>query len=150
VFAGSINPQGGYLSDPTGARRFWPVTCGSIDIKALARDRDQLCGRGLVRFKEGQPWWLETPELEALAIAEQAARYATDAWEECVHEWLADTTDSSVREVLVGAPGISQASWSQSAQNRVVKILSAMGFRKYRSSKEGHRQNRYEKVGPEL
>jgi predicted P-loop ATPase len=93
---------------------------------------------------------LDTPELETLAAAEQAARYATDAWEERVREWLAGSTDTSVGEVLVGALGISQASWSQSAQNRVVKILSAMGFRKYRSSKERHRQNRYEKVGPEL
>ena len=33
VFAGSINPPAnGYLKDPTGARRFWPVTChGMID-----------------------------------------------------------------------------------------------------------------------
>ena len=33
VFAGTINPPvGGYLKDPTGNRRIWPVTCnGMID-----------------------------------------------------------------------------------------------------------------------
>ena len=53
VFAGSINPTGGYLKDPTGARRFWPVACGVIDLKALARDRDQLWAEALVRFRDG-------------------------------------------------------------------------------------------------
>ena len=53
VFAGSINPTGGYLKDPTGARRFWPVACGVIDLEALARDRDQLWAEAVVRFRAG-------------------------------------------------------------------------------------------------
>lgn len=36
VFAGSVNPEGGYLKDATGGRRFWPVVCGEIDIEALS------------------------------------------------------------------------------------------------------------------
>jgi predicted P-loop ATPase len=38
AFASTINPIGGYLKDPTGGRRFWPV--GVIDLEALVRDRD--------------------------------------------------------------------------------------------------------------
>ena len=53
VFTGSINPTGGYLKDPTGARRFWPVTCGVIDLEALVRDRDQLWAEAVVRFQGG-------------------------------------------------------------------------------------------------
>jgi predicted P-loop ATPase len=102
----------------------------------------------LVRFKAGGSWWLETPELEALATTEQAARYASDAWEERVSDWVGDRTNISVGEVLVGALGISQESWSQSAQKRVVKILTNLEFAKYRSGKNGTRQNRYQKVGP--
>ena len=74
VFAGTINPNGGYLKDPTGARRFWPVACGAIYLDGLQRDRNQLWAEVVVRYRAGATWWLETPELEALAKAEQEAR----------------------------------------------------------------------------
>ena len=137
VFAGSINPMGGYLTDPTGARRFWPIRCGVIDLEALRRDRDQLWAEAVVRFRAGAPWWLETAELEALATAEQEARFEVDAWAEKVGEWLVGRNDVSVGEVLVGALGIPQESWSQTAQNRVAKILVHNGFEQYRPGKKG-------------
>jgi predicted P-loop ATPase len=63
------------LKDPTGARRIWPVVCrGMIDCAGLKRDLDQIWAETVVRYEKGHPWWLETPELEALATAEQAAR----------------------------------------------------------------------------
>ena len=87
VFAGTINPAGGYLKDPTGTRRFWPVACNTVDLDALVRDRDRLWAEALVRYRAGYPWHLETPELEALAATEQAARSAYDAWEKPVREY---------------------------------------------------------------
>jgi predicted P-loop ATPase len=137
VFWGTINPVGGYLKDPTGARRFWPVACKSVNLDALVRDRGQLWAEALVRYRARHPWHLETPELEALAAAEQAARYAFDSWEEPVREWLTAKDDVSVAEVLVGALGIQQANWSQTAQNRIADILVANGFKKYRPGRVG-------------
>ena len=52
-----------------------------IDVDGLERARDQLWAEAVHRFKAGEPWWLETPELEALATAEQAARFVVDPWE---------------------------------------------------------------------
>ena len=56
VFAGTINPvTGGYLKDPTGARRFWPVAChGMIDRDGIERDRDQLWAEAVVRYQGGR------------------------------------------------------------------------------------------------
>ena len=93
-------------------------------------------------------WWLETPELETLATAEQAARFEVDAWAEAVGNWLVGRSDVSVGEVLVGALGVPQESWSQTAQNRVAAILTFTGFKRYRPGKTGQpRTPRYRRDG---
>ena len=144
VFAGTINPSGGYLKDPTGARRIWPVTCrGMVDRDGIERDRDQLWGETVVRYNAGAKWWLETRALEALATAEQDARFASDSWHEIVKTWIGDGKDTSVAEVLEGALGISPQDQSRSAQTRIAHILTRLGFAKHRPRKDGGRENRY-------
>jgi predicted P-loop ATPase len=147
VFAGTINPPvTGYLKDPTGARRFWPVACqGVVDRDGLEKVRDQLWAEAVHRFKSGAPWWLETAELEALATAEQAARFVVDAWEAPIREWLGDRTDTTIWELLEHALGLPPEAWTQSAQNRVAAILTRrLRFDSHRPrTPDGRRQNRY-------
>jgi predicted P-loop ATPase len=147
VFAGSINPPtGGYLKDPTGSRRIWPVAChGMIDREGLERDRDQLWAEAVARFKAGAAWWLETPELEALSTAEQAARFKTDVWQEPIEKWLGERNDVSIFEVLKDALGFASRDQNHSAEIRVARILTALGFTKYRARKGTDRQNRYQR-----
>ena len=52
-------------------------------------------------------------------------------------DWLVGRNDVSVGEVLVGALGIPQESWSQTAQNRVANILVHHGFEQYRPGRTG-------------
>jgi predicted P-loop ATPase len=55
--AGTHNPSGhGYLKDPTGARRFWPVPTGVIDLSRVRRDRDQIWAEAVALFRAGQKW----------------------------------------------------------------------------------------------
>ena len=136
----------GYLRDSTGARRLWPVACrGMIDLAGLEKMRDQLWAEAVHRFKAGEPWWLETPEFEALATAEQEARFVADAWEAPIVEWLENRIDTSVGEVLKQVFGLAKEQQSQSAQNRVARILAhRLGFTKVRPrTPEGRRENRY-------
>jgi predicted P-loop ATPase len=133
VFAGTINPEtGGYLKDPTGARRIWPVECrGMLDLEGLKRDLDQIWAEAKIRYDKAHPWWLETPELEELAKNEQAARFVRDLWYETVAEFIGDRKDVSIAEVMIGALGYdpkAQRYWPQTAYNRVSKILTSMGF----------------------
>ena len=115
VFAATINPPaGGYLKDPTGARRFWPVAChGMIDRDALERDRDQLWAEAVARYRAGAKWWLETPELEALATAEQRLRFKVDPWQAVVEQWIGRRKEVNIAEVLKRAlkiPPVSRTS----------------------------------------
>jgi predicted P-loop ATPase len=145
VFAATINPPvGGYLKDPTGARRFWPVACrGMVDRNGLERARDQLWAEAVHRFKGGEYWWLETPELGAVAAAEQAARFVVDAWERPIREWLGDRSDVAITEVLEHALGFSCEEWTQPAQNRVAKILTKLEFTHCRPRTKKGREYRY-------
>lgn len=145
VFAGTINPPaGGYLKDPTGARRFWPVAChGMIDRAGIERDRDQLWAEVIVRFRAGAQAWLETPELEALAAAEQAGRFKIDVWQEPIVKWLGKRKDTSVSEVLKHVLGMSIREQSRAAEMRVASILTNLGFTKHRTRKGNKRENRY-------
>ena len=81
VFAGTTNLDD-YLRDPTGGRRFWPVTCGEIDLEALESNRDQLWAEAVERWGDGATWWLDDEDSVAAAEAEQAARFELDPWAE--------------------------------------------------------------------
>lgn len=72
VFVATTN-ESEYLQDPTGARRFWPVECGVIDLAGLERDMDQLWGEAAQRYKDGEAWHLAGIEVKAAAV-EQSYR----------------------------------------------------------------------------
>lgn len=56
VFVGTTNSDVHY-SDVTGARRFWPVKCGRVDVDGIARDRDQLFAEARALLEAGATWW---------------------------------------------------------------------------------------------
>jgi putative DNA primase/helicase len=87
VFIGTTNDSC-YLSDATGARRFWPVATGRIDLRSLRNDRDQLWAEATNAYLAGEEWWL-TAAGEELAKAEQEDAREPDPWEAAIAEWLA-------------------------------------------------------------
>jgi predicted P-loop ATPase len=89
VFWGTVNPEeGGYLRDPTGARRFWPIETTRIDTDAILRDRDQLWAEAVFAFVAGEAWHLEDEDDIADAKAEQARRREVHPWEPVLDAWL--------------------------------------------------------------
>jgi predicted P-loop ATPase len=89
VFAASTNDQQPFV-DSTGNRRFWPVRCGRIDVDGIRRDRDQLWAEAYHRFKQGDVWWLDNPELNLLAQREQDRRYEPGVWDDLILDWVED------------------------------------------------------------
>ena len=82
VFAGTVNPGGnGYLKDPTGARRFWPVqVCRNIDIAELTKAVPQLWAEAVAAWRGGEKCWIDDPAVLGMARDEQSARYEDDPW----------------------------------------------------------------------
>jgi predicted P-loop ATPase len=142
VFAGTVNHTE-YLRDETGARRFWPVLCGVIDIEALARDRDQLWAEAKFRYSSGEKWWLDTSALVEIAVEEQAARYQGDPWEEIIAPWLEVRSSTSVSEVLEKCVNKPQAQWTQADKSRVARCFRALGWERYRERQGSRLEWRY-------
>lgn len=103
-FCGSTNAEQ-YWNDMTGARRLWPVlVLRPINVQRIRDDRNQLWAEAHARWKAGEVWHVDTPELRALCEGEQEARLEVDGWEEIIRRWFNDPTKFS-RAAIPEEPG---------------------------------------------
>jgi predicted P-loop ATPase len=133
LFIGTTN-KSAYLRDESGGRRFWPVKVGTIDIDALACDRDQLLAEAVHLYQQGERWWPNS-EFETMHIQpEQDARYEADAWEQPIGEWLntwvKDTDPEkppvTILNVARGALFIETPRLGTADQRRIAAILERL------------------------
>jgi predicted P-loop ATPase len=91
VFAATSNDDSP-LSDATGGRRYWSVTCGvtrpKADIEKLKQLRDLLWSEAYQRYQAKEPWHADTPEFTAALAAEQETRYAGGPFDDVLLQWL--------------------------------------------------------------
>ena len=114
MFFASINPEGGYLRDPTGNRRCWPIACGEvgpINLDAIEADRDQLWAEALVSYRAGERCYPTKDEHE-LFVDEQAQREEQDPWNDTVRDGLADLNEVTVAFILTNVLAIEAAKWN--------------------------------------
>lgn len=142
VFVGTTNARQ-YLRDGTGGRRYWPVRVEHVDLDALAADRDQLWAEARVAFAAGEPWYLETAELEGGARDEQEARRAVDPWEETVAEYLnaAPRQNSGVviADVMNECLKLEVSKRTRIDEMRIGEILSTLGWVRARERRASSR-----------
>lgn len=129
IFAATTN-QRTPLKDFTGNRRFWPVETGLIDLKTLRSDRAQLWAEAVHRFKSGEPWWLDTPELRALADEIAEERREIDELEVVVGKILDDKTEITMAEIIEEIYDKKPQELSRSEQIRIGHTLHALGWEK--------------------
>ena len=137
IFIGTTNggATAGYLSDPTGARRFWPVAVGRINLEALRRDRDQLWAEATAHETSGEALPIEKGLYEAAAI-EQERRRAPDPWTDVLASAKGerfDTPDCSVERIstsdlLTGRLQLQPAQMGLGTSQRLATVMRRLGW----------------------
>lgn len=131
VFAGTVNPgAGGYLKDETGARRFWPLAINeSIDLGAVAGNRDQIWAEALHRYRAGEPWYLDRSELMTAAQAATMERFASDPWQEKIEDFVKRREEVTMEDIFRMALRVDDVSkWNPQDQNRIARCLAFAGW----------------------
>lgn len=156
VFAGTVNPDE-YLNDATGARRFWPVRIGAMDIEALERDRDQLWAEVVTIYKDwvsrgakqSECLWWPTPEELAAFEAAQAEREVAQPWTEAIAIWTKSERCKSIvasrgyvlsRDVAIGALDLADKDLTTGVMTSIGIIMKReLGWSKNRMTIAGGR-----------
>lgn len=101
VFAGTVNPgASGYLNDPTGGRRFWPVPVAKVDLDDLRDTASQLWAEAVVRYHAGETWWLEDDAVLAEAREQQRDRFEVDAWAAKIDPYIYGKAKVRIADIL--------------------------------------------------
>jgi len=132
IFSGTVNDDE-YLQDPTGGRRFWPVSMEKMDRRSLGvleRDRDQLWAEAVVRYRSGEVWWLND-SMEAEAEQAQLERLDTDEWTEKVLDFVARCPEPaiSLTDILQYCICKPLKEQNRTDKVRVGRIMRAAGWR---------------------
>lgn len=112
--------------DDTGARRFWPVRCGDVDLEWLRANRDQLFAEAVMLYRAGASWW-DVPVL--MQQEEVEARRDADSWEGVIGQWLQGQTRPTTSEILSDCLRIEVGRHDQLAQKRVGRVMRVLGWR---------------------
>jgi len=133
VFSGTTN-RDDWVKDDTGARRFWPILCGDINIDYIVANREQIFAEAVARYSRGESWWDVDVDL---ATVEQDARRDDDVWTEPILTWVSGKPYVTVPQVLEFALGISKEKQGISEQMRVGRVLRLAKWKKKRTERNG-------------
>jgi predicted P-loop ATPase len=134
IFIGTTN-KSVYLKDETGARRFWPLKVGNINIDALKRDRDQLFAEAVTAYRNGAKWWPDAGFEREHIKPEQAKRFEADPWEQTIREFVAGRERVNITSVARDALSLDVGKVGTIEQRRISGVLIELGWTSGRDSK---------------
>lgn len=149
VYGGSVNPDGaGYLNDPTGARRFWPIPVKKIDLKALRAERTQLWAEAVYRYRKCEKWHLQDAKLLRAAAEEAEERRQMDPWETHVQEFLGRVKNKKlyakdgvrIEDLLDDAVQMPRDRQEHSHRIRMGRVLHVIGWGRVVRGSDGARR----------
>lgn len=139
VFVGSTDNEE-YLSDPAGARRFWPIICGRMAKPAEVRKlRNEIWSAAVMLAKrdESQERHYIDEELDPvwydLLIHRWGHHYDDEGWTDAIVEFCEGKEDVLTNDVYRFAVMQDDPKWLQTYSRtnkiRVKNVLRACGFR---------------------
>lgn len=128
VLAGSTNDSR-WMTDPTGNRRFWPVSVGDIDIQGVEEVKEQLWAEAVYRVKSGEPHFITNNDPTYVAAEEeQAGRFNGHIWEDVIVEYLEGRDKITVGDILLDCLYITRDKWKNTHKAEVGDILRNIGW----------------------
>jgi predicted P-loop ATPase len=134
VFVGTTN-QLEFLRDPTGERRYWPITVEvlRIDLEMVKAMRDQVWAAAVALALDPyfEHWIDEGSPLDAELKLRQTVHSEEDSWLAAVTDFCAGRECVTGEEVfhhvvMKGAPEYLEK-WDRRAQNKVGDVLRRLG-----------------------
>jgi predicted P-loop ATPase len=123
-----------FLQDPTGYRRYWPVTVDKADLGWLADNRAMLFAEAVVLYGQGRRWWFDEDTEESERLKRFVAPFIpAHPWTEEIARWLEATkTDRnlevfSITTVLTRCIQRNLADIKHGEHTTVGNILKAIG-----------------------
>ena len=130
VFTGTTN-EWEWNKDPTGGRRFWPVTVGVLDVEGLVAAREQLFAEALAYYLAGKRYWPEWDEQKKLFDPEQFRRQQQEGLLDALHDWVySQVADFVLATAAKDALGIDAAHLTRDIQIRIGSSLRNLGCQK--------------------
>lgn len=132
VFIGTTNDDQP-LSDPTGNRRFWPVSVMRVDVDAIRAQRDQLWAEALQAWKAGERWWFSVNE-EPLVASETEVYRQEDMMPEVLLHWYVKLRQPrpeyvTVRQAAQAALMIMPSDLNNRMVRQIGSALKGLGFK---------------------
>lgn len=134
IFVGTTN-ESSYLRDHTGARRFWPIRCGNINLAEIEVSREQLFAEAVARFKVGESWHEMPAEITA---REQEARRQVDEWESIVDDFLFNKDQATTVEIAHHLR-IDLAKLDMVLQKRIGNVMRSLRWERFTTKTAGQR-----------
>lgn len=149
VFVGTVNPEGPYLRDVTGNRRYWPISCrDKLDITSLQGIMEQLHAEAAHLVRNGEQLWLQDDEY-ALCVTEQDKRVMTDIWIDKIEEIVRGKDEISTDDLLTQLT-IPVEKRNQIVYGRLMQTMIALGFVSDRVGSNRNRKRGYRRLSSQV
>jgi predicted P-loop ATPase len=148
---GTVNPDGGgFLTDPTGNRRFAIVHLNAIDFTYTEVDKDQLWAQMFAEYKAGAAWELTIHEREVQAALNMGQTTASPLEELFLEHFRVDPSQpekfAATMDILSILEDVGLRGDQYRNKMELANVATKLGLKQVQRRADGKRQRGYSGV----